>query len=291
MEFAVLAERAAEARRRLANCTLCPWECHVDRTQGEKGHCRAPARAVASGFNAHFGEEPPLVGYAGSGTIFFSHCNLDCVFCQNWEISHQGEGKEISSSELARIMLTLQQRGCHNINLVTPSPHVAPILQALLPAQEQGLKVPLVYNCGGYESVATLRLLEGIVDIYMPDFKYGEAAPARSCSGPPDYPTRARHALQEMQRQVGDLQMDAQGIAQRGLLVRHLVLPGGLAGTKEVVRFLAEEISPHCVVNIMGQYYPAYRAAQNPPLDRHVTSREIREARDTALAAGLRLVR
>ncbi len=288
---AVLEKRAAEARRLLSACTLCPWECIIDRTQGEKGHCRAPAGAVVSGFNAHFGEEPTLVGYGGSGTIFFSHCNLDCVFCQNWEISHQGEGKEVSPLELARIMLALQQRGCHNINLVTPSPHVAPILQALLTARDQGLRVPLVYNCGGYESVATLRLLEGIVDIYMPDFKYGETADAERCSGPPDYPYRARHALREMQHQVGDLETDEQGIAQRGLLVRHLVLPGGLAGTKDVVLFLAEQISPHCAVNIMGQYYPAYRAGQYPPLDRHVNSKEVREARNIATAAGLRLVK
>ena len=287
----VIEERAAEARRLLDDCTLCPWECHVRRTKGVRGHCRAPAGAVVSGFNAHFGEEPPLVGYGGSGTIFFSHCNLDCVFCQNWEISHQGEGKEVSPLELARIMLALQQRGCHNINLVTPSPHVAPILQSLLPAREQGLKLPLVYNCGGYESVATLRLLDGIVDIYMPDFKYGETAEAQRCSGPPDYLSRARQALREMQHQTGDLQTDDRGIAQRGLLVRHLVLPGGLAGTKEVVRFLAEEISPRCAVNIMGQYYPAYRAHQYPPLDRHVSSKEVREARNMAAAAGLHLVR
>ena len=285
-----LAARAEKARQSLSACTLCPWKCIVNRQQGEKGHCRAPAEAVVSGFNAHFGEEPPLVGHGGSGTIFFSHCNLDCVFCQNWEISHHGEGREILPDELARIMLVLQQRGCHNINLVTPSPHIAPILEALLPAREQGLKIPLVYNCGGYESVATLRLLEGIVDIYMPDFKYGENAAAELCSGPPDYPSRARRALQEMQHQVGDLQVNETGIAKRGLLVRHLVLPGGLAGTEEVVRFLANEISPRCAVNIMGQYYPAYRAGQYPPLDRRVTSQEVREARNIAAAAGLHLV-
>ena len=285
-----LTARAQKARERLSACTLCPWNCIVNRPQGGKGHCRAPAEAVVSGFNAHFGEEPPLVGHGGSGTIFFSHCNLDCVFCQNWEISHHGEGREILPDELARIMLVLQQRGCHNINLVTPSPHIAPILDALLPAREQGLKIPLVYNCGGYESVATLRLLEGIVDIYMPDFKYGENAAAELCSGPPDYPSRARRALQEMQHQVGDLQVNETGIAKRGLLVRHLVLPGGLAGTEEVVRFLANEISPRCAVNIMGQYYPAYRAGQYPPLDRRVTSQEVREARNIAAAAGLHLV-
>ncbi|MEW5920910.1 MAG: radical SAM protein [Bacillota bacterium] len=283
-------QRAMAAQRRLAACTLCPWKCVVDRPQGERGHCRAPAGAVVSSFHAHFGEEPPLVGDAGSGTIFFSHCNLDCVFCQNWEISHLAEGEETSTLELARIMLVLQGRGCHNINLVTPSPHVAAILQALLPARKQGLKIPLVYNSGGYESVATLRLLEGIVDIYLPDFKYAEADAAQRCSGPRDYPVRARRALREMQRQVGDLVMDEQGIARRGLLVRHLVLPGGLAGTKEVVRFLAEEISPNCAVNIMGQYYPAYRAERYPPLDRRVNRKEVEEARAFAAAAGLLIV-
>lgn len=287
----VLQQRVKDARRRLSACDLCPWECGVDRLKGEKGHCRAPVAAVVSSYNAHFGEEPPLVGYGGSGTVFFTHCNLDCVFCQNWEISHGGEGMEVSTGELVRMMLALQAQGCHNINFVTPSPHVAPILEALLEAREQGLRLPIVYNCGGYEAVDTLELLDGVVDIYMPDLKYADTAVAERCSGPPDYPLRGRLAMQEMQQQVGDLQTDNDGIARRGLLVRHLVLPGGLAGSKEVVRFLAEEISPRCAVNIMGQYYPAYRAPEHPPLDRRVSSSEVKEAREFARVAGLRLMR
>ncbi len=290
MPLTVLRQRVEAAKRRLTACNLCPWRCAVNRPGGERGHCRAPEQALVSSFNAHFGEEPPLVGDFGSGTIFFTHCNLDCVFCQNWEISHLEAGAAVSPGELARIMLLLQGRGCHNINLVTPTPHLAPILEALLQAREGGLKLPLVYNCGGYEAVSALRLLDGIVDIYMPDFKYSEAATAQRCSGPPDYPRRARQALREMQRQVGDLAVDERGIARRGLLVRHLVLPGGLAGTEEVLRFLAEEISPHCAVNIMGQYYPAYRANLYPPLDRRVSRKEVEEARDLARARGLRLV-
>lgn len=285
-----LEQRAEEAQRRLAACVLCPWKCIVNRPAGEKGHCRAPAGAVVSSYTAHFGEEQPLVGSGGSGTIFFAHCNLDCVFCQNWEISQMAAGDEVSPRELARMMLALQRRGCHNINLVTPSPHVAAILQALLPARKEGLQIPLVYNCGGYETVATLRLLDGIVDIYMPDFKFAGRDAAQRCSGPPDYPKRVGPALREMQRQVGELVVDRDGVARRGLLVRHLVLPGGLAGTKEVVDFLAKEISPRCSVNIMGQYHPAYRAGHYPPLDRRVSRKEVEEARLYAVAAGLKLV-
>lgn len=284
-------KRVQTARHLLSACTLCPWECKVDRLQGEKGHCCAPAAAVVSSFNAHFGEEPPLVGYNGSGTIFFTHCNLDCVFCQNWEISHHGEGRVAETEDLVGMMLTLQQKGCHNINLVTPTPHIAPIMQSLLQAREQGLTLPLVYNCGGYETMKTLSLLDGIVDIYMPDLKYSDATVAASCSGPPDYPERAQAALLEMQRQVGDLKIDADGIARRGLLVRHLVLPDDLAGTKEVVRFLAKKISPRCAINVMGQYYPAYRAHQHPPLDRRVNNLEVKEGRELAAKAGLRLIR
>ena len=286
-----LQERADKAKIRLASCDLCPWECHVNRLQDELGHCRSPANAVLYSGHAHFGEEPQLVGDFGSGTIFFTHCNLDCFFCQNWEISHGGEGRQVEANALAAMMLELQEKRCHNINLVTPTPHVAAILEALPLAVEQGLKIPLVYNSGGYESLKTLKLLEGIIDIYMPDFKYWESDIARRCSGPPDYPEHTRQALKEMHKQVGDLKTDSRGIAYRGLLVRHLVLPGNLAGTAEVVRFLAEEISPHCTVNIMGQYYPAYKAHLYPPLDRPLRSAEHHEAKKIAASAGLQLVK
>lgn len=286
-----LKKRAALARERLASCNLCPWECRVNRLAGQPGHCRAPAGAVVSSYHPHFGEEPQLVGRFGSGTIFFTHCNLDCFFCQNWEISQEGEGREVDGETLAAMMLALQKAKCHNINLVTPTPHIAPILEALALAAEKGLALPLVYNCGGYEALETLKLLEGIIDIYMPDFKFWDAETARRCSGPQDYPERAREALKEMQRQVGDLKTDGEGIFWRGLLVRHLVLPENLAGTAEVVRFLAAEVSPNCAVNIMGQYYPAYRARLHPPLDRPLTRAELLEARKMAASAGLRLIR
>ncbi len=290
-----LEQKVREAKKRLSSCNLCPWDCQADRMGGELGRCRAPAEAVVASYSPHFGEEPQLVGVRGSGTIFFSHCNLECVFCQNWEISQEGTGRKVSPEALADIMMQLQRSGCHNINLVTPTPHVAVILEALTGAVEKGLKLPLVYNCGGYESLDTLRMLEGVVDIYMPDFKYWAEDTAREYSGPPDYPQRAREALKEMQRQVGDLKTDERGIAYRGLLVRHLVLPQDLGGTAEVVRFLAEQISPHCAANIMQQYYPAYKvleyASKYPALNRHLQHREYEEAKKTAAEAGLNLLK
>ncbi|NLJ55836.1 MAG: radical SAM protein [Firmicutes bacterium] len=286
-----LRHRAAKARERLISCHLCPHACRVNRLQGEKGRCRSPAAALISSYNAHFGEEPPLVGLYGSGTIFFTHCNLSCVFCQNWEISHGGAGREVSARELAAVMLELQEKQCHNINLVTPTPHIAAILEALALAAEKGLQIPLVYNTGGYETVETLRLLAGIVDLYLPDFKYWNQETARRYSGPPDYPQQAKKALLEMQKQVGDLKTDSRGIAYRGLLVRHLILPANLAGTENVVRFLAEKISPRCAVNIMGQYYPAYKAAAHPPLNRPLLPGELHRAQKTAARAGLRLLK
>ncbi len=286
-----LEKRATASAEHLSSCRLCPWNCQADRVGGELGHCRAPATAVVSSYSPHFGEEPQLVGYRGSGTIFFTHCNLDCIFCQNWEISQDGQGRKVSTDFLVRFMLELQEIGCHNINFVTPTPYVTHILQALPPAVEQGLKLPLVYNCGGYESLETLQMLEDIFDIYMPDFKYWDREIARAYSGPPDYPERAREALKEMHRQVGDLKTDHDGIAYRGLLVRHLVLPENLAGSKEFVNFLAKEISPRCAVNIMRQYFPSYKARGFPPLDRPVTAREYREARKLAEEAGLRILK
>ena len=285
-----LKNRANEAKKLLASCNICPWNCYVDRLSGELGHCRSLETARVSSYNAHFGEEPELVGRYGSGTIFFSHCNLDCIFCQNWEISHGGEGGEVSPQTLADIMLALQDRGCHNINLVTPTPHVAAILEAVPRAVEQGLKIPFVYNSGGYDSIKTLQLLRGIIDIYMPDFKFWDEETSHYCSGTRDYPVRAREAIREMQKQVGDLKTDKDGIAYRGLLVRHLVLPNNMSGTEEVIHFLSEEISPHCKVNIMGQYYPAYEAHKHPHLNRPLSQKEYQEAKKTAARTGLRLV-
>lgn len=261
-------------RERSSPCCLCPWGCLAKRREGEVGHCQAPSRAVVASVHPHFGEEPELVGFFGSGTIFFGHCNLDCIFCQNWELSQENAGREVDPQELSNYMLKLQERNGHNINFVTPTPHLAAIMEALPHAVENGLRVPLVYNCGGYEAADILRLLEGVFDIYMPDFKYADAETARRYSGPTDYPEMAKEALREMHRQVGDLKTHSNGIAYRGLLVRHLVLPENLAGTEEVVRFLAEEISPNTAVNIMRQYYPAYKAMNHPPLNRPLKGKE-----------------
>jgi len=283
-----LHERIRCAEEILKNCTLCPRNCGVDRTKGQLGFCRTADRPIVSSYNPHFGEERPLVGRYGSGTIFFTNCNLGCVFCQNWSISHLGEGGVISFDQLAEMMLTLQGYGCHNINLVTPTHQVPMILKALDIAIEKGLNLPIVYNCGGYESIETLRILEGIIDIYMPDFKYSATDVAERYSKAKDYPSVAKMALREMHRQVGDLIIDEDGIALRGLLVRHLVLPGGLSGSEEVVRFLADEISPDTYTNIMDQYHPCFKAIDYPPLDRRITIEEYRMAVKAARKAGLR---
>jgi putative pyruvate formate lyase activating enzyme len=283
----VLKEKIAAAYDILNQCTLCPHHCLVDRHHGERGLCRTGDQPVVSSYGPHFGEEDPLVGSRGSGTIFFTHCNLYCIFCQNYEISHGGEGEEISIPDLAAMMILLQKRGCHNINFVTPSHQVYQILEALTPAIEAGLNVPLVYNTGGYDAVETLRLLDGVIDIYMPDFKFWDPAVAAELSQGKDYPEVARQAFKEMHRQVGDLVMDENGVARRGLLVRHLVLPDGLAGTKEVMEFLAREISPNTYVNVMGQYRPCGRAGEHPSLRKFLTGLEHEEAQRLAREAGL----
>jgi putative pyruvate formate lyase activating enzyme len=283
-----LRERIHAAEEILKECILCPRSCKVDRTSGEKGFCKTGNKPFISSYNPHFGEERPLVGRHGSGTIFFTHCNLGCLFCQNWTISHLGDGYIYSFDALAEMMLTLQHYGCHNINFVTPTHQVPMILRSLEIAIEKGLKVPLVYNCGGYESVDTLKILDGIFDIYMPDFKYIDPEVSKKYSKAEDYPSVAKAAIKEMHRQVGDLVMDSRGIALRGLLVRHLVLPGGLAGTEEIVKFLVEEISPNTYTNIMAQYYPCYQAIENPPLDRRITIEEYNKAVKIAFEAGLR---
>ena len=282
-----LKERIEKAWALLESCTLCPRNCRVDRLAGERGFCRTGRLPIVSSWGPHFGEERPLVGRGGSGTIFFTYCNLGCVFCQNYDISHLGSGEEISTRRLGEAMLELQQMGCHNINFVTPTHFVPQILDALPLAIEAGLSLPLVYNSGGYDSVETLRLLDGIFDIYMPDFKYSDRKVSARFSNAPDYPEAAKAALREMHRQVGELQLDERGIARRGLLIRHLVLPEDLAGTKEAMQFIAQQISPQTYVNVMEQYRPCHQASEHPPLDRPITGREFREAVEMALQEGL----
>lgn len=283
-----LTGKVYQAEEILKNCTLCPRNCEVDRTADEKGFCKTGNKPFISSWNPHLGEEKPLVGRHGSGTIFFAYCNLGCLFCQNWAISHAGEGSIVSFENLADTMLTLQHYGCHNINLVTPTHQVPMILRSLEIAIEKGLKVPLVYNCGGYESVETLTILDGIVDIYMPDFKYTDPQVALEYSKAGDYPFVVKAAIMEMYRQVGDLVMDNRGVALRGLLVRHLVLPKGLAGTEEVVKFLVEEVSANTYTNIMAQYCPCFRAGEKPPLNRRITGDEYRSAVKAAIKTGLK---
>ena len=279
--------RTNRAMEMLRNCCICPRNCEVDRLEGELGVCNTGELARVSSYFPHFGEEPPLVGYCGSGTIFFSYCSLKCIFCQNYTISHLGEGIEVSSNAIADMMLDLQRQGCHNINFVTPTHVVPQILEALLIAVEKGLRIPLVYNTGGYDSVETLKLLDGIIDIYMPDIKYSSSDIAKRLSKAGDYPDIARAAILEMHRQVGDLDMDKRGIAFKGLLVRHLVLPEGLAGTREAMRFLAREVSRNTYVNIMDQYHPCYKAKDHPLINRRITSEEYQEALKIAQEEGL----
>jgi putative pyruvate formate lyase activating enzyme len=284
----ILKDKIRSAEEILKNCTLCPRNCKVDRSAGETGFCGTGDRPYISSWNPHFGEEAPLVGNQGSGTIFMTHCNLGCLFCQNWTISHKDKGNIYSFEEVADIMMTLQKYGCHNINLVTPTHQVPMILRSLEIAIDKGLKVPLVYNCGGYESVETLKILDGIIDIYMPDFKYADSGPAKEYSNAEDYPSVVKETIKAMHRQVGDLVVDNNNIALKGLLVRHLVLPEGLAGTEKIVNFLVEEVSPDTYTNIMAQYYPCYKAQDHPPLDRRITNAEYRKAVKAARDAGLK---
>jgi putative pyruvate formate lyase activating enzyme len=283
-----LARRVAEAYLHLEACDVCARQCLVDRRDGELGTCRTGERAMVSSYGPHLGEEDPLRGWRGSGTIFFARCNLKCQYCQNHDISQEGSGDEVEPEELAAIMLQLQVMGCHNINLVSPSHVVPQIMAAVLIAAQAGLRLPLVYNTGGYDSMAMLGLLDGIVDIYMPDMKYADADIGERYSKVPNYPEVNQAVLREMYRQVGDLKIAADGLATRGLLVRHLVLPGDLAGTAEVVRFLAGQISPNTYLNVMDQYRPAYRASRYRELDRRITGQEYQAVVKMALDAGLR---
>jgi putative pyruvate formate lyase activating enzyme len=266
---------------------VCPRQCHINRLADKKGKCNTGRLAVVSSYAPHFGEETPLVGKHGSGTIFFTNCNLKCLFCQNYTISQLGDGTAVTKEELARMMLSLQTRGCHNINFVSPTHVVPQMLEALEIAINLGLKLPLVYNSGGYDSMETLKILDGIIDIYMPDMKYSDEKIAEELSGIKNYPSVNRAALKEMHHQVGDLQMDEDGIAMRGLLIRHLVLPHGLAGTKETTAFIAEELSRNSYINIMAQYHPCHKAFETPQLTRPLSRQEFLEAIELAQEAGL----
>lgn len=281
IDLVTLNQRSQELMDSLESCTLCPHSCRVNRKKGEIGQCGAGIELEVASYGPHYGEESPLVGYRGSGTIFFNHCPMHCIYCQNWNIS-QRHGEKISIETLACYMDELQKLGCHNINLVTPTHYLPQILAALTRAVQNGLNIPIVYNCGGYESIVTLRKLDGIIDIYLPDAKYADENTAWQLSKIHGYPEAMKATLKEMHRQVGDLRVDQQGIAQRGLLIRHLVLPDNLAGTKEILTFIAEKVSPTATINIMPQYYPAYQAFQHPLLNRRLSRQEYQEALKTA---------
>ncbi len=282
-----LKERRDQLYELLESCKLCPNECGVDRRKSDNGNCRSGYLPMVSSYAPHFGEEPPLVGRFGSGTIFFTNCNLDCKFCQNYDISHLGIGHEVTIEELASIMIYLQNRGCHNINFVTPTHFTPQIVDALIIARERALEIPLVYNCGGYESVETLKLLDKIIDIYMPDIKYSSNESALKYSGMSNYWDVVRLAIKEMHRQVGDLYISSSGIAKRGLLIRHLVLPNNAAGSKNVLDFIAQEISIDSYVNIMDQYRPVYLAKNYPEINRFISNKEYQEVINYAREIGL----
>ena len=281
-----MVSKIKQAYKLLEECRLCPRRCGVNRLKGEIGFCKAGLLPMVSSFHAHFGEEPPISGRSGSGTIFFTHCSLKCVFCQNYPISHLGEGREVSMKELANMMLSLQEQGCHNVNFVTPSHYVPQILEAVFLAKEKGLKVPLVYNCGGYESLEAIKILDGVIDIYMPDMKYSENSAAKKYSLAPDYFEVSKKAVKEMHRQVGDLKVE-KGIAKKGLLIRHLVLPDGLAGSEKIFDFIVKKLSPDTYVNIMAQYYPCHHSFKFSEISRRITRLEYADALNLAKEKGL----
>ena len=268
-------------------CRLCPHNCGVNRLKDEKGRCRTGNGFSVSSCNVHTGEEPPISGYNGSGTIFFTNCSLSCVFCQNYPISQLGHGKKCSVEQLADMMLDLQAKGVHNINFVTPS-HVVPwIIDAVFRARAKGLNIPLVYNCGGYESLETLKLLDGIIDIYLPDAKYFDNKNSCKYSNAENYSKINKIALKEMYRQVGNLTIDKAGIAKKGLLIRHLILPGDVSGSKKVLKFIAEKISPKTYISLMAQYHPAHLTARYAEINRRLTPQEYKETADLARKLGL----
>ena len=283
-----LEKMVADFQRRLKTCDLCPRDCGVNRVEGEIGLCGVGNRAWVNSYGLHFGEEDPLLGWQGSGTIFFSGCNLSCLYCQNAEISQKVSGSEISVEVLADVMLELENRGAHNINLVSPTHVTAQIVKAIYIAAQRGLKLPIVYNTGGYDSIHTLKMLDGIIDMYMPDMKYSEPEISERLYGVSDYPSVNQIAVKEMFRQVGDLVISTRGIAERGLLVRHLVLPGGLAGSKTILKFIAKEISQNTFLNIMDQYRPAYLVGRHSEINRRITSDEYQAVVKEALRLGLK---
>jgi putative pyruvate formate lyase activating enzyme len=280
---------AQSLQERMNPCSLCPRNCRVYRSKGEIGYCGIGQLPKVSSVGPHFGEESVLVGQGGSGTIFFAGCNLSCVFCQNYDISHGRHGDQMSVEQLAQSMLDLQRCGCSNINLVTPSHVIAPIAAAIELAKAKGLRIPVVYNCGGYDSVETLKLIDGLIDIYMPDMKYSDSKVAAELSDAADYPQINRHAVKEMHRQVGDLKVE-EGLATRGLLVRHLVLPNGLAGSFDIIDFLTKEVSPSTAINIMDQYRPCFKAFAHPRINRRPILDEIDSVRTYALEKGLNVL-
>ncbi|MBN1793869.1 MAG: radical SAM protein [Candidatus Omnitrophica bacterium] len=283
----VIKQRLPELKEILRCCRLCPRECGINRLIGETGFCATPNAVRIASWHPHFGEEDVLVGTGGSGTIFFAHCNLGCIFCQNYSISHNGLGMEMTVDKLAEVMLSLQKNGCSNINLVTPTHVVPAIVEALSIALEQGLTVPVVYNCGGYESPSVLALLEGVVDIYMPDIKFSKDFLSIEYAGISDYWEQAKRSVEEMYRQVGGLVVNSDGVAVKGLLVRHLVLPNCPENTRQVLQFIAQEISTNTYINIMDQYRPCYRAHSIPLLARQITPEEFAQALSWAREYGL----
>ncbi|MBS3737328.1 MAG: radical SAM protein [Candidatus Bipolaricaulota bacterium] len=282
-----LEDRVEELREKLKDCSLCPLECGVDRLNGERGRCNSGEELLVSSFAPHHGEERPLVGQYGSGTVFLSNCNLDCVYCQNYELSQLGRGRAMTPGEVAEGMLELQSKGCHNINWVSPTHFLPQLVESLVKAIDGGLEVPIVYNSGGYDSLETLRLLDGMVDVYMPDMKYANDECGLKYSGVPDYWKVNKRIVKEMYRQVGDLKIDDSGVARRGLLIRHLVLPEGIAGTEKVLRFVGEELSRNSYVNVMDQYRPCWKASEYGELGRSVTGEELEKAFDLARKMGL----
>ncbi len=287
----VFQQRVEAGLEQLKSCDVCPRYCYVDRMNDEHGKCRTGRYAYVSSAFPHFGEEDCLRGWNGSGTIFFSFCNLKCVFCQNHDISWAGAGKQVNASELADMMIRLQEQGCHNINFVTPEHVVPQVMEAIPPAIEKGLRLPIVYNTSGFDSLHSLKLMEDIVDIYMPDFKFWDPDLSKFYMTESTYPEVTRNAIREMHRQVGDLKLDEQGLALRGLLVRHLVMPNKVTGSEQIFRFLAEEISPDTYINIMDQYFPDAKVVEKPDkygdINRRITGLEYRQAKQAAKQAGL----
>ncbi len=277
-ESGLLQEKVQQALKLLESCTVCPRDCKINRLQDEYAVCRTSRYALVSSYSPHFGEENCLRGWKGSGTIFFENCNLKCVFCQNYDISQQGRGRGVQPEKLAQMMLDLQAEGCHNINFVTPEHVVPQILEALLLAVGNGLHLPIVYNTSAYDSMDSMNLLDGVVDIYMPDFKFWDIQKAKRYLKAEDYPETAKGIIIEMHRQVGDLIIDEHGVAQQGVLLRHLVMPGDLEGTRSIMRWIANELSPNTYVNVMSQYRPAYKAVRYPEINRPMNSTEFRQA-------------